>query len=51
VVVRQYTLARGGWAKFDWEEDVQSVQPLYENTIVVLKNGITYVLAGRSYGV
>jgi hypothetical protein len=49
--MRTYTLAKGGWVKFDWEQDVQSVQPHYEDTIVVLKNGIKYLLRGRSYGV
>jgi len=37
--------------KFDWEEDVQSVQPSYGDTLVILKSGQHYLLKGRSYGV
>jgi len=51
MVMRQYSLAKGGWVKFDWEKDVQSLQPHYEDTIVVLNNGVTYLLKGRGYGV
>lgn len=47
----KYELANGGWVRFDWEKDVQSVQPKYENTVVVLNNGVAYLLKGRSYGV
>ncbi len=49
--VQSYELARGGWVKFDWEKDVQAVMPNYEDTLVVLNNGVTYKLKGRSYGV
>ncbi len=48
---RAYQLADYGWVRFDWEKDVQSVQPLYNNTIVILRNGVRYVLQGRGYGV
>lgn len=49
-MVREYSLARGGWVKIDWQ-DVQSVQPHYEDTVIVLKNGVRYLLKGRNYGV
>ncbi len=49
---KRYTLKNGnGWVKFDWSKDVQSVQPNYENTYVVLRNGQSYLLQGRGYGV
>ena len=47
----EYKLARGGWVKFDWEKDIQAVRPLYENTMVTLMNGVSYLLEGRRYGV
>lgn len=43
-------LTNGGWVEFDGDE-VQSVQPHYEDTIVVLKNGTKYLLHGRNYDV
>ncbi len=46
-----YELAGGGWVKIDWEKDVQSVQPHYESTLIVLTNGVKYLLRGRRYGV
>jgi hypothetical protein len=50
-VKTQYELKRGGWVKFDMESEVQSIQPKYEDTIVVLNNGVSYLLRGRNYGV
>jgi len=47
----RYELANGGWVRFDWEKDVQSVQPRYENTLVILTNGVAYLLKGRNYKV
>lgn len=47
----RYELANGGWAIFDWEKDVQAVQPMYENTLVTLNNGTRYLLKGRNYKV
>lgn len=47
----RYKLANGGWVLIDWEKDIQSVQPKYENTVVVLNNGVAYLLEGRNYGV
>ena len=46
-----YELSRGGWVKFDWEKDVQAVRPKYEDTLVTLRNGASYLLRGRIYGV
>lgn len=45
-----YTLARGGWVRFKADE-IQSVTPKYENTIIVLRNGMIYLLKGRGFGV
>jgi len=47
----EYILAKGGWVQFDWEKDVQSVRPQYEDTVVTLTNGVSYLLKGRKYGV
>ena len=49
--MKTYTLAKGGWVRFDWDKDVQAVCPMYENTLVTLNNGISYLLKGRDYGV
>lgn len=46
----KYQLSRGGWAEFAWE-DVQACRPHYENTVVTLSNGVSYLLKGREYGV
>lgn len=45
------TPGKGGWVQFDWDKDLQSVRPHYEDTIVILRNGRSYLLAGRRYGV
>ena len=46
----RYKTANGGWVELK-QSDVQSVQPRYENTLVVLTNGVRYLLQGRDYGV
>ncbi len=53
---RQYSLAsmvpyHGGWVRFDWEKDVQSARPSGADTVVTLRNGKSYLLLGRGYGV
>ena len=48
---RKHRLANGGWALFDFDKDVQSLQPNYDNTYVLLNNGTSYLLEGRSHGV
>ena len=48
---KRYPLSRGGFVFFDWSKDVQSIQPLYENTKIILRNGLVYILEGRGYGV
>lgn len=45
-----YKLARGGVVEFGFDE-VMAVEPNYENTLVTLKNGTRWLLAGRDYGV
>ena len=47
----EYILARGGWVRFDWDKDIQAVRPLFENTLVTLVSGVSYLLSGRVYGV
>lgn len=49
--MREYPLYNGGYVKFNWQTDIQSVRPWYENTIVTLVNGKEYALSGRNYGV
>lgn len=49
--MQKYELYNGGWVQFNWKNDVQSVRPWYENTVVTLNNGKQYALRGRSYGV
>ncbi len=46
-----YELSRGGWVRFDWDNDVQAVRPKWEDTLVTLNNGMSYLLRGRGYGV
>lgn len=54
---QEYALAgvtatgKNGWVRFDWQKDIQAIQAKYENTLVVLRNGRAYLLAGRNYGV
>lgn len=52
---RQYPLAgvseANGWVKFDWEKDVIAIQAKYGNTLVTLRNGQSYLLWGRDYGI
>lgn len=47
---KEYELAHGGQVRFKGDE-VQSVQPAYENTLITLKNGKSYLLKYRDYGV
>ncbi len=49
--MREYKLSHNGWVKFDWTKDVQACYPHYEDTVVVLNNGVRYLLEGRDYGV
>ena len=51
IMTREYELSRGGWVKFDWDRDVQAVRPKWEDTLVTLYSGMSYLLRGRSYGV
>ena len=46
----QYELEKGGYVMFA-DTEVQSIRPHYEGTVVVLKNGMQYLLHGRNYGV
>ena len=50
-MVIEYILARGGWVRFDWDIDIKSVRSLHENTVITLRNGMSYLLRGRGYGV
>ena len=45
----EYELARGGFVRIK-KDDLQSVAPKYESTIITLKNGQCYLLKGRDYG-
>jgi len=51
---REYKLAGGlydsGFVRFSSNE-IQSVGPMYDGTMVTLKSGKTYILKGRNYGV
>ena len=55
-MTRRYPLSSGvgheaGWVEFDWDKDVEAARPRYQDTLVVLKNGRSYLLRGRTYGV
>ncbi len=43
----RYELANGGFVRFS-REDIQAYGPKYENCWVTLKNGVTYLLSGRT---
>lgn len=45
-----YETANGGVVKINGK-DIESIQPAYDDTKIVLKNGNVYILRGRGYGV
>lgn len=45
-----YRLYGGGYVRFNGEE-LQSIQRSEENTLVILKNGVSYLLEGTGFGV
>jgi len=49
--MKDYPLYNGGYVRFNWEKDVQSVRPWYENTVITLTNGKEYALKGRCWRV